>query len=153
LGLQQNIFDEIGSDYSAFESSYLYIREVTEYGVIEGAGGPNIGSDENMVSRLNVWIINDEDMGKMIPKILKPEDLEHTFAFIVPDLEQPWDLMRHCEKWMKVLKDAIFSISPNLNLKTLDKLRDKCVDLYKSYEEPEFDKEGKFISKKLKHKI
>jgi hypothetical protein len=140
LGLQQNIFDEIGSDYSAFESSYLYIREVTEYGVIEGAGGPNIGSDENMVSRLNVWIINDEDMGKMIPKILKPEDLEHT-------------LMRHCEKWMKVLKDAIFSISPNLNLKTLDKLRDKCVDLYKSYEEPEFDKEGKFISKKLKHKI
>lgn len=106
-----------------------------------------------MVSRLNVWIINDEDMGKMIPKILKPDDLEHTFAFIVPDLEQPWDLMRHCDKWMKVLKDAIFSITPNLNLKTLDKLRDKCVNLYKTYEEPEFDKEGKFISKKLKHKI
>ena len=106
-----------------------------------------------MVSRLNVWIINDEDMGKMIPKILKPHDLEHTFAFIVPDLEQPWDLMRHCDKWMKVLKDAIFSITPNLHLKTLDKLRDKCVNLYKTYEEPEFDKEGKFISKKLKHKI
>jgi hypothetical protein len=39
MGLQQNIFDEIGSDYSAFESSYLYIREVTEYGVIDAAGG------------------------------------------------------------------------------------------------------------------
>ena len=72
MGLQQNIFDEIGSDYSSFESSYLYIREVTEYGVMEGDRGQNIGSDENMISRLNVWIINDEDMGKMIPKILKP---------------------------------------------------------------------------------
>ena len=39
LGLQQNIFDEIGSDYSSFESSYLYIREVTEYGVMEGDRG------------------------------------------------------------------------------------------------------------------
>ena len=47
----------------------------------------NIGSDETMMTRLNVWIINDEDMGKMIPKVLKPEDLEHTFAWIVPDLE------------------------------------------------------------------
>lgn len=54
---------------------------------------------------------------------------------------------------MKVLKDAIFSISPNLNLKTLDKLRDRIVDLYKTYEEPEFDKDGKFINKKPKKKM
>lgn len=61
--------------------------------------------------------------------------------------------MKHCEKWMKVLKDAIFAISPHLNLKTLDKMRDKIVNLYKTYEEPEFDKEGKFINKKIKNKI
>lgn len=54
---------------------------------------------------------------------------------------------------MKVLKDAIYKISPNLNLKTLDKLRDRIVDLYKTYEEPEFDKDGKFINKKPKKKI
>jgi hypothetical protein len=51
---------------------------------------------------------------------------------------------------MKVMKDAIYSISPSLNLKTLDKLRDRIVDLYKMYEEPEFDKDGKFINKKPK---
>ena len=88
----------------------------------------------------------------MIPKILKPEDLQYTFAVIVPDLEQPWDLMNHCNKWMKVLKDAIFSMTPNLNLKDLDFMRDRIVDLYKTYEEPEFDKEGKFINKKPKKK-
>lgn len=64
------------------------MREISEFGVMDQAeGGKNIGSDETMMTRLNVWIINDEDMGKMIPKVLKPEDLEHTFAWIVPDLE------------------------------------------------------------------
>lgn len=29
----------------------------------------------------------------MIPKVLSPDDLEFTFAVIVPDLEQPWDLI------------------------------------------------------------
>lgn len=65
---------------------------MTEYGAVD-SGGQNIGIEEGLMSRLNVWIINDEDMGKMIPKVLKPEDLEYTFAVIVPDFEQPWDLM------------------------------------------------------------
>jgi hypothetical protein len=54
---------------------------------------------------------------------------------------------------MKVLKDAIYTISPNLKLNVLDKLRDRIVDLYKTYEEPEFDKDGKFINKKPKKKM
>jgi hypothetical protein len=44
--------------------------------------------------------------------------------------------MNYCTKWMQVLKDAIFSISPNLPLKTLDRLRERIVNLYKTYEEP-----------------
>lgn len=67
-----------------------------------------------------MWIISDEDMGDMITKILRPQDLEFTFAIIMPDLEQPWDIMNQCQKWMKVLKDAIFKISPQLELKKLD---------------------------------
>lgn len=59
-------------------------------------------------------------MGDMITKILRPQDLEFTFAIIMPDLEQPWDIMNQCQKWMKVLKDAIFKISPQLELKKLD---------------------------------
>ena len=68
-------------------------------------------------------------------------------------MEQPWDLINQCDKWMKVLKQAIYKISPGLNLKTLDKLRDRIVDMYKLYEEPEFDKDGKFINKKPKKKL
>ena len=51
---------------------------------------------------------------------------------------------------MNVLKTAVFELSPNLNLKTLERLKDRNVDLYKTYEEPEVDEEGKLINKKIK---
>jgi hypothetical protein len=72
MGLQANLFDEIGSDYSSFEGSYLYVREITEFGAVDEK---SIGMEENAMSRINVWIINDEEMGKMLSKVLKPEDL------------------------------------------------------------------------------
>jgi hypothetical protein len=66
----------------------------------------------------------------------------------MPDVEQPWEIMNHCEKWIKVLKDAVYKITPNLELKQQDKLKERIEQCYKSYAEPEFDKDGKFISKK-----
>ena len=100
-----------------------------------------------------MWIINDVEMGKMIPKFLKPEDLEYTFAIVVPNLEQPWNLMEHCNKWMEVLKGAVFELSPKMNFKLMERLRERIIDLYKTYEEPEFDKDGKYINKKIKKRL
>lgn len=51
-----------------------------------------LNTEENL-ARINVWVISEEDMGKMIPKVIQPEDLKNTMAIIVPDLEQPWDIM------------------------------------------------------------
>ena len=45
-----------------------------------------IGKEEDF-KHINVWVINEPEMGAMIPKVLKPEDLEYTFALIIPDLE------------------------------------------------------------------
>jgi len=61
--------------------------------------------------------------------------------------------MKHCTKWMQVLQDIIFAISPNLDLRQMEKLRERNVTLYKMYEEPEFDKDGKFISKRIKKQM
>jgi hypothetical protein len=36
LGVQVNIFDEIGSEYSLFESSFLYARDIMDMGEEEG---------------------------------------------------------------------------------------------------------------------
>lgn len=89
----------------------------------------------------------------MIPKILRPQDLEYTFAVIMPDMEQPWEIMNHCEKWMKVLKEAIFKISPHVPIKKLDFLKDRIEDQFRSFAEPEFGENGKFISKRVVPKV
>jgi len=89
-------------------------------------------------------------MGEVISKILKPEDLEYTFAIIMPDLEQPWDIKNQTIKWMDVLKEAVYKMTPNLDFKKLEVLKMRIEEFYKTYEEPEFDKDGKYISKKIK---
>lgn len=61
--------------------------------------------------------------------------------------------MEHCKKWMNVLTEAIFKITPNLKTKDMDALRARIENLYKSYQEPEFDKNGNLISKKLTKRI
>ena len=139
--LVQEKLDELGSDYATFDSSFLYVRDLADHDEAS-----NIGTEETK-SRINVWLITEPDMGYMLTKVLRPEDLQHTFALIVPDMEQPWMIMQQCEKWMAVLKENIFKITPNLELRTLEMLKKRIVDVYKTYQEPEFDKDGKFISK------
>jgi hypothetical protein len=56
--------------------------------------------------------------------------------------------MNQCNKWMQVLKDAIFELSPKLELKKLDELQDRTINLFKTFREPEFDKDGIFIPSK-----
>ena len=80
----------MGSDFSTFDSSFIYVRDLSEDAE---PGQHNLGTDENM-NRLNVWIVNEPDMGHMLTKVLKPTDLENTFAIICPDLEQPWLIMQ-----------------------------------------------------------
>lgn len=115
--------DELGSDYATFDSSFLYVRDLTDH----DEAGVNTGTEETK-SRINVWLVTEPDMGYMLTKVLKPEDLEHTIAIILPDMEQPWDLMQQCKKWMDVLKENIFKITPNLELKKLEFLKKRIVD-------------------------
>ena len=82
--MQLNFFDEIGSEYSLFESSFIYAKDINEIGADEG--GQSI-TDNETLTRIVVWVISEEEMCDMIPKVLSPEDLEFTFAIIVPDME------------------------------------------------------------------
>ena len=61
--------------------------------------------------------------------------------------------MSQCERWMDALKQAIFQISPKLKLKTLERLKERIEELYKTYNEPELDKDGKLINKKIRKMV
>ena len=52
-----------------------------------------------------------------------------------------------------MLKENIFKITPHLELKKLEFLKKRIIDQFKLFEEPEFDKDGKFISKKIKKMV
>jgi hypothetical protein len=91
----QKALDEQGSNFANFAASYLYLRDMHEL----GANAPTGMDHELPQNRVNVWIISDPEMAKMIPSILKPEDLEYTMAIIMPDCEKPWEIMDQCEKW------------------------------------------------------
>ena len=41
-------------------------------------------------------------------------------------------------------------ISPKLKLTVLEQLKERMEELYKTYKEPELDKDGKLINKKLR---
>ena len=41
-------------------------------------------------------------------------------------------------------------MTPNLELQKLEFLKNRIEEMYKTYEEPEFDKDGKYISKRIK---
>ena len=83
--LPKHKIEEYGSDFANFDCSFLFYKDIME--------GSNIAfEDANAHTRINVWLISEPEMGKMLTKILKPSDLEHTFAVIMPDLEQPWDI-------------------------------------------------------------
>ena len=45
------------------------MRDFQDYGGDEG--GANIGIEENL-TRLNVWIISEEEMGIMLQEVLEP---------------------------------------------------------------------------------
>jgi hypothetical protein len=124
------------------------MKDVIEY----EEGNQNIGIDDSSLIYVNVWIISDEDMGEMISKVIKPEDLEFTMAIIMPEMEHPWDLMDNCKKWIDVLKKGVFEITPKLELKQMQRLRERNEIWFKTYEEPELDEEGRLKNKRPKIK-
>ena len=128
LGIQQAMEEQqLGINFAHFDCSYFYLKD----GVVDHSL-----TEENTYSRINVWFVSDDEVGHILTKVLKPEDLEFTFAIIMPDMAEPWDIMNQCERWMKVLKESILKLTPKLELKTLEKLRERIIDLHKTFEEP-----------------
>lgn len=61
--------------------------------------------------------------------------------------------MNQTEKWIQALKEQIFAITPNMDLKLMEKLRNSSINLFKTYKEPELDEDGKLVNKVIKLKV
>ena len=119
------------SPYAGLDSAFLYVKDLSEKDAI----GINVTSKENL-PKLNIWSLWYEEKADLLSMVLRPEDIEHICAVIVLDFDQPWEMKRSLEKWMKVLQNTILELFKNLQLKTQDRIRNKLELLVKTYEEP-----------------
>lgn len=55
---------------------------------------------------------------------------------IVLDLDQPWELMNHLQKWFKALSTWLFKILPELPPGVYEKMKNQLVNFWKTYEAP-----------------
>ena len=123
--------DKMFSPFAGLDSAFLYAKDLNEKDAIN----INVTSKENL-PKLNIWSLRYEEKADLLPMVLRPEDIEHMCAVIMLDFDQPWEMKRSLEKWMKVLQNAILDLMKNIQLKTQDRLRNKLETLVKTYEEP-----------------
>jgi|LauGreDrversion4_2_1035121.scaffolds.fasta_scaffold527295_1 hypothetical protein len=105
--------DKMGSQYSALDFEFLYVKDMNEKDAIQGM----VTSEDNL-PRMNIWMLQDTEKRELLKVVLKPELLETTAALIVIDIDQPWEMKESLFKWMRLLEEIIKEV---LNKMPLDK--------------------------------
>ncbi len=90
--------DSMGSSYSAIDSAFLYVRDLSDKDAALGG----ITSDESY-PKMSVWTIQDIEKKELLKLALRPQDLAKMCAVIVLDFDEPWEMMNSLHKWMSVL--------------------------------------------------
>lgn len=72
----------MGSQYSALDFEFLYVKDMNEKDAIQGM----VTSEDNL-PRMNIWMLQDTEKRELLKVVLKPELLETTAALIVIDID------------------------------------------------------------------
>ena len=50
-----------------------------------------------------MWTLFDPKRWDLLEAVIQPQDLEHTMAIIVLDMDKPWELDASFQRWIKAL--------------------------------------------------
>lgn len=131
--------DKMGSQYSALDFEFLYVKDMNEKDAIHGI----VTADDNL-PRMNVWMLQDPEKRELLKVALKPELLETTSALIVIDLDQPWDMKESLFKWMRLLEEVVKDVLNKLSLEkktSLQKRIERYIKRYNKIDEVKEEKE------------
>ncbi len=134
--------DEMGSSYSAIDSAFLYVKDLSDKDTVVGG----VTSDENL-PKMNVWMLQDEEKKDLLKRVLRAEDLLSMCAMIVLDFEEPWEMMNSLHKWLSVLSETVFALQPDLPLEVQNQMKEHIANYIKTYEEPQMDENGNPVIK------
>jgi len=103
---------------------------------------------------MHIWSLQDSDRGELLEAVLQPSVIEQTVAVIMLDLEKPGDIMEQFKAWMAALNNCLFNkVFAKLDAGVFDKMKQKILELVKTYEEPQLDENGKLIRKRKKEEM
>ena len=88
----------MGSDYSALDFSFLYIKDLNE-----GEQATSTVTEDDNLPKMNVWSVHDSDRCELIEGVIDPACLQRTAAIICLDFDDPMEIMNNLRKWLSAL--------------------------------------------------
>ncbi len=89
--------------------------------------------------------MQDSEKLDVLEAAIESADLQSMIVCIVLDLEAPWELMNQLKKWMKALQTFLFKMLPELGPGIYEKMKNKLVNDWKSYTEPQLNESGQLV--------
>lgn len=92
--------------------------------------------------QFNIWKVQESENLDLLEAAIDPSLFSQMVICIMLDLEQPWLLMEQLRKWFKALQAWIFKVLPNLEPGVYEKMKNKLIHQWKTFEAPDFDEHG-----------
>jgi len=136
---ESNNNNKVGSkgQTSALEYTYIQVRN------------PEDPENDEYISKMNVWMLDDPSMQDLLVHCLREDTIENMIVCICIDMTEPWNALNTLSEWMNIVNERITKVLADMPLYKQDKLREKLAKHIKTYEQPQFDEEGKLIVKKV----
>ena len=135
----------------------LTIEEASsKYGVIDYTFLPIVNlleDDSESIGQMGVWFLNDsiqsEGYKTLLETLIKPKDILKCACLIVVDLSNRTEIMNSLKMWTKFIYENFSKLLLKFDYEKQTKLKTALENVFKLYEEPQFDEEGKLKKEEL----
>lgn len=121
--------DEQSSRYSLMEYKYLNVKKANDI-------------ENEILGKMNVWLVNDFLNEDFINTILKPHYLQKALFLIVLDLSKPGELLDQIKKWTNFILEKFSKLLLKLPYDKQQEIQKNLENYIKLYEEPKDEVEG-----------
>jgi hypothetical protein len=140
--------EQMGSDYSALDFSFLYVKDMMDPEIAEST----VTTDDNL-PKMNIWSVHDSERCELIEAVLAPGQLSRTAAIICLDFDDPMEIMSSLRTWFSALSKTLLNIVPNMEPGAHEKMKQRIMRHGQTYEEPQLDDNGNLIIRREEFKL
>lgn len=141
---------QVAAKHPEEKQKLLVIEEASsKYGIIDYNFLPVVNlqeSDSESMGEMGVWILNEaiqnEGFKTLLETLIKPQDIVKCACVIVVDLSKRFEIMKWLNNWTKFIYDNFSKLLLKFDYEKQSKIKTNLENVFKLYEEPQFDDEG-----------